>query len=204
MKNHKSTLILALIFILSLNISFAQTVDKKVENKIAELKRNSIDTLICYYNFCTAETLDIIVPDSCIVNESKYLFWVDHGIYYSQHFDNCNLYPVRKRDTSEFLEIALSRLDSIRNAEIKIVEHYNKDKNSKVTDSAEVLSVDHSYYTCFDFYIGNESFKKSINKFDLETKMLDEKTANDNFEANQKSILKRLKDLVEEETQSGL
>jgi hypothetical protein len=191
-------IIMTLIVTLTMYISYAQSVDLKIENKISELKQNSVDTIICYYENCVGEKS--YSYDSCEKRETKYLFWVKGGKYYKQLFDKCNSYPINEIKESTFLKTALSQVDRIEKSEIKPVAHYNKDKNGIIDKNKyDVVDVDHTCFTNFEFHIKLKTFQKSINHFDLETKMLDDRTPNDNYETNQNSILKTLKELIEKE-----
>jgi hypothetical protein len=54
------------------------------------------------------------------------------------------------------------------------------------------------------FLIISDTLKltKRINHYDLETKEIDDKTPNVNYDSNQKTILKLLKDLAEKEAKT--
>ena len=62
------------------------------------------------------------------------------------------------------------------------------------------MIVDHYSYTILKFIHKNDSFQKQIIDYQLETKMIDNKMPNQNYLYNQRTILKKVLDLVKKET----
>ncbi|MEP6612085.1 MAG: hypothetical protein ABJA76_09385, partial [Mucilaginibacter sp.] len=59
--------------------------------------------------------------------------------------------------------------------------------------------VDHSCHNIFEFYTNDKELKKDIDDFALETQYIDKKYVNLNYQSNKKSILIKLKGIVERE-----
>ena len=71
--------------------------------------------------------------------------------------------------------------------------------NSKGDEETVELEVDHFCETRFEIYTVNGKVTKNVNEFYLREKMINEKTPNDNYEINQKSILNKIFQLVKKE-----
>jgi hypothetical protein len=193
-----------LLFFGTFGFVFSQDVDNKIETKKQELSKNKVDTFIIYsVNCITGWRTYKPKKDSCYLMETKRLFWVKNGLFYKQKFTNCETYKEEKLETSNFLKVVLDNIDSIKNAEILPVEHYERDSLGVIDRNNTVISsiVDHSCITKFVFTINKTTFSKRIDQFHLDEKMVNEQYINDNYELNQKSILKTIKDLVELEKQ---
>lgn len=189
-----------LLFLGTFCLVFSQDVNSKIERRIKELRKNKVDTFVIYsVNCITGWRPHKIKKDSCYLVETKRLFWVKNGLFFLQKFTNCETCKEEKLETSNFLEAVLSNIDSIKNAEILPVEHYERDSLGVFdrSNSAGGVITDHTCITKFVFTINKISFSKYIDQFELNEKMVDENRANDNYELNQKSILKRIKDLAE-------
>jgi len=188
-----------LLFFGTISFVFSQDVDSKIERRIKELRKNKVDTFVIYSVNCIGSRPRKTNRDSCYLVQTKRLFWVKNGIFFIQKFTNCDTFKEEKLETSNFLKAVLSNFDSIKNAEILPVEHYERDSLGLIDRTKLVTSsiIDHSCITQFVFTINKTTFSKQINQYDLDEKMIDENRANDNYELNQKSILKRIKDLVE-------
>ena len=61
------------------------------------------------------------------------------------------------------------------------------------------MIVDHYSYTILKFIYKNDSFQKQLIDYQLETKMIDNKMPNQNYLYNQRTILKKILDLVKKE-----
>ncbi len=189
-----------LLFFGAFGFVFSQDVDNKIERRIRELRKNKVDTFVIYSVNCINGWRPLKTKkDSCYLLVTKRLFWVKNGLFFIQKFTNCETYKEEKIETSNFFEAVLSNIDSIKNAEILPVEHYERDSLGLVDRTKLVTSsiIDHSCITKFVFTINKTTFSKQINQYDLDEKKINETTTNDNYELNQKSILKRIKDLVE-------
>jgi len=189
--------ILTFFFIFNLlGSSFSQTFENYVEKRKQELKSNGIDTIIIYFkDYCHVDLSDEH-SQGCLENwydsYPKLIFWVKDGVFYKQKFDCNKTYCVEKLKHSRFLKTILKNINLIRESYIKPVEHSSYfGKTSRRTNETNI--------TKFDFTFGNTTFYKIINDYELETKWFDKKTKNNNYKINQKSILKRIKKLVEKE-----
>jgi hypothetical protein len=193
-----------LLFFGTIGFVFSQDVDNKIETKKQELSKNKVDTFITYFVNCIGWRQYRNMNDSCNFMVTKYLFWVKNGFFYKQKFTNCETYIEEKLETSNFLKVVLNNIDSIKNDEILPVENYERDSLGVIDRNNLVISsiIDHSCITKFVFTINKTTFSKRINQFDLDQKMVNEQCINDNYELNQKSILKTIKDLVELEKQN--
>lgn len=174
---------------------------KKINHRLYLLKSQGVDTMICYSFYCAYVAPKPLTPnDSCLSSETHYVFWTLYGKAYKQRFDECRNYPVLSVEHSDFINRIRDSLNFIRKGAILPVGHTEPSKDGK-TSQYTTMSVDHTCSTDFEFIIGGETFRKEFRDFDLNTRYMDDdKTPNDNYETNQKSILKRLKDLAEKET----
>ena len=75
----------------------------------------------------------------------------------------------------------------------------NEYLNSKGDKETIELEVDHFCETKFEIHSVNGKIKKIVNEFYLREKMIDEKTPNDNYKINQKSILNKIFQLAKKE-----
>lgn len=192
------TFVFVLIFVAPI---YAQELGKKIEKRKAELHNSEIDTLILYHVNCDNDIQSFTNNnDSCSIIQTYFLFWIKNGVYYKQEINNCSILQEEKINQSNFIKTVLNNISSIQKAEIKPIEHYVKDKKGNLeNDEIIILETNHTCTTIFEFNFSETHFTKSIRQFELETKMLDKKTTNDNYEYNQKSILTTIKNLVEKE-----
>lgn len=175
-------------------VSQESKVDKEVREKIEDLQKKKIDTLIVFNEDCIGcYGIQKVVNYNCIAEEPKYIFWIKDGATFKQKFDGCTNFEEMKMKNQDFFKIAQKNSSKIRTENIKPPEH-------KVTKNKVIaLIVDHYAYYDFEFYFGSKIFKKRIIDYYLTTKMIGKKEPNDNFNYNQKSILKRLLDMAKEE-----
>ncbi|WP_188617111.1 hypothetical protein [Cloacibacterium rupense] len=134
-----------------------------------------------------------MLKDKCNSNETQYLFWKKDLVSYQQKFDECIDYKAIKLENSKLVDLITTNYKQIKSEEIRPIE-YKKGKHT----IRQV--VDHYSYNILKFIYKDDSFQKQIIDYQLETKMIDNKTPNQNYLYNQKTILKKVLDLVKKET----
>jgi hypothetical protein len=123
----------------------------------------------------------------------KYLLWSNHGKHYIQRFDECKEYQ-SATISSLFFSLLKSHYYEIQKDKIKYPE-YRKRVNNKM--GTYYSYIDHSCHNIFEIHTSNGILKKDIDDYALETKYDEEKHLNRNFYSNRKSILNKLKKVVE-------
>ena len=192
----KTFIAIFLILILSSEIKskigIIHLTDKKINNKIQELRNNKVDTIVCYYINCIGSRLRL-ASDSCVAYDIKYLLWSDHGNHYIQRFDECKEY---QSATASLLSFGLLKwhYSEIQRGGIKYPE-YKIRVNGKL--GIYHSFIDHSCHNIFEIHTNNKIVKKDIDDYALETKYDEEKHLNRNFYLNKKSILNKLKLAIE-------
>lgn len=175
-------------------ITIGQCDNSQIENKIRSLKASGVDTVIYYNYMCAGIDYAPDFPNECTIHETKYIYWVFNCKTYVQKFDNCFKYNPIILDSSSFISTFFNNINIIKAESIKPVEHHFR-KTTMMTSGSN-----HGCSTNFRFSTSNEIIEKQIGDFELQTKMVNEKYKNDNYDYNQKTILKKLKDLAEIET----
>ncbi|MEO6980721.1 MAG: hypothetical protein ABI113_20170 [Mucilaginibacter sp.] len=190
-----------LVFVLVITYSFclAQTdsipvAEKKANEKIAQLRRERVKTILCYYVDCVGY-MHGFNPDSCTSFQPEYLFWTNNNLSFIQRFDECTDYkPMNIRPA--LYNLIKSNYKQIQKAKIEYPVYYG------IVDGKQVkltTMVDHSCHNIFEFYTNDKELKKDIDDFALETQYIDKKYVNLNYQSNKKSILIKLKGIVERE-----
>lgn len=194
-----ANVITTVLFLLATLLCNAQTnnglstLDSKINDRINELNRDKTDTIICYNVDCVG-FLHLSPPDSCLALDIKYLLWEGNGKHYIQRFDECKVHSVVELNKDVFA-LLYDNYSKIKTAKIKYPHFTIKEKGKLKT---YFLMVDHSCHHLFEIHIiGDYILKKDIDDFALETKYDGEKNLNSNFYSNQKSVLNKLKTIVE-------
>lgn len=187
--------LLKICFLILFQISFGQKskVDLKIDQKIDSLKENRVENLVVFSQNCVGCFPKIMLKDKCNSNETQYLFWKKDLVSYQQKFDECIDYKAIKLENSKLVDLITTNYKQIKSEEIRPIE-YKKGKHT----IRQV--VDHYSYNILEFIYKDDSFQKQIIDYQLETKMIDNKTPNQNYLYNQKTILKKVFDLVKKET----
>lgn len=186
---------LKICFLILFQIFFGQKskVDLKIDQKIDSLKENRVENLVVFSQNCVGCFPKIMLKDKCNSNETQYLFWKKDLVSYQQKFDECIDYKAIKLENSKLVDLITTNYKQIKSEEIKPIE-YKKGKHT----IRQV--VDHYSYNILKFIYKDDSFQKQIIDYQLETKMIDSKIPNQNYLYNQKTILKKVLDLVKKET----
>ncbi|MCR8561002.1 hypothetical protein KXD93_25315 [Mucilaginibacter sp. BJC16-A38] len=191
------------LIICSISISFCcaqdslyqSKTDKQVVDKIKELQEEKTGTIVCYYIYCIGNMLRPYAPDTCISSQIKYLLWLKGNVSLIQKFDECSIYSSVIIPPS-FLMLLKNNSKTIEKSKIKpfgITDIVNGKKKRST------MFIDHSCHYVFEIYDGRKLIKKEINDFDLEKKSDYDKHLNRNYYKNQKSILNKLRLLVEQD-----
>ncbi|RYG00550.1 MAG: hypothetical protein EOO07_35305 [Chitinophagaceae bacterium] len=171
-KNIKGFLI-ALILLFSCFTTKAQSVDRNIADKIIELKSSGIDTIVYYHIKCVGYKS----VDTCDRGVA-YLVWKKENESYIQAFDKCNTDKSQKINPGfmGFLteNVTKIRLDSVYYPQYETLENGKKHEFTTF--------IDHSCIYSFDIYAGKLFFKKTIDDYALETKYVNEKYLNKNFD----------------------
>jgi len=159
----------------------------KVKERIAQLRAQGADTIVCYYtdySNCAGATT-VYNADTCIAYQPKYLIWKTAGQSYIQRFDECNTYaegPV----SSTFISTLSQNYKKVQKATLKPVQYVQIIKKRKFyTD----VAVDYSCHTKLEVYTPSGVLVKDIDTFAADTKTYDGKNKNIYYKANQSSIL---------------
>jgi hypothetical protein len=171
------------------------TTDEKVFQKIHELKAKKIDTIVCYYTFCSGTQPRVGANDSCFANDIKYLLWYENNKCFIQRFDECYEHkPANVKST--FLDLVRHRYNAIQDEEIKYPQYNGTIKEKTISST---LLQDHNCNTIFEIHTRHRELRKDIDVFSLETRYFDNKHLNKNYWSNQQSILNKLKIIVEDD-----
>jgi hypothetical protein len=163
-------------------------------DKIQLLHDKKVDTIIYYHVECTGGMIRMRFRDSCVAYDIKYLLWIDSNKYFIQKFAECFEY--------EPSNISSSFFDLIRHNYLKIKS--SKIQNPRFTEIIkgkavnETSFIDHTCHNIFEMQIGNRNLTKKIDDYNLETKYVDGHF-NKNYYRNKKSILNKLKMMLEKE-----
>jgi hypothetical protein len=172
--------------------------DEKVNQKIHELKVKKIDTIVCYYTYCSGTEPRVGANDSCFANEIKYLFWYENNKCFIQRFDECSEHK-QANIKATFLNLIRRRYSIIQDEEIKYPQYNGTIKEKTISNT---LLQDHSCNIIFEIHTRHRVLRKDIDVFSLETRYFDNKHLNKNYSNNQQSILNKLKIIVEGDVSS--
>lgn len=167
--------------------------------KVSTLKKNNVDTIITYHNYFESNTNRIYKKGDTNYRTTDVLlvFWVKNGQFFKQRFDDCNDHQVQKLSQSPFIKLSCDSLNAIKINQVEPVTYNYKDENGNPVYT--VMTVSHSELTRFTFFFNKTEFAKNIDHFNLETEKSEDGHINENYQQNQKSILKRLIDIVTKE-----
>ncbi len=191
----KNILKIVVLFLSVIN-NYGQEKSLEYLNFKTELLRNKKVVIVEYSQFCNGE---MILPnkDGVICEKPYFLFWSKNGKYFKRKFSNCNTFNTQEMNNSEFIETVNENINEIKESEILPISH--EYLNSKGEKETVELEVDHFCETKFEIHSANGKIKKIVNEFYLRQKIIDEKTANDNYKINQKSILNKIFQLAKKE-----
>lgn len=170
---------------------------KKIVDKIHQLQAQKIDTIVCYYVECIGGIYPYY-PDSCVAHEKNYLIWMEKDKCFIQRFDECEDHEA-KLISPQFLTRIRKNFSKVKNQKLKMPQYTEMVKGKPVTYD---VTIDHSCISFFDIYIGEKVLEKKIDDFDLETKYIDSKHFNKNYYRNQRSLLNRLKTIIEKDVKN--
>jgi hypothetical protein len=187
-----------IILFLSIINNYGQEKSLEYLNLKTELLKNEKVFVVEYSQFCNGE---MILPnkDGIICERPYYLFWSKSGKYFKRKFSNCHKFNTVEMKNSEFIETVKENINEIKESEISPISH--EYLNSKGEKEIVELEVDHFCKTKFEIHSANGKITKNVNEFYLSEKKVDEKTPNDNYEINQKSILNKIFQLAKKETE---
>jgi hypothetical protein len=191
----KNILKFIILFLFVIN-NYGQEKDLEYLNFKKELLKNNKEIIIEYNQFCIGELI-LENKDGKICERPYYLFWSKNGKYFKRKFSDCNIFNTIELKNSEFIETVKENINEIKKSEILPISHAYI--NSKGKEETVQLEVDHYCRTKFEIHLANKKVTKNVNEFYLREKMIDEKTPNDNYEINQKSILNKIFQLAKKE-----
>lgn len=175
------------------------TTGKNVLARIEQLQNKKIDTIVCYHVFCNGGMPRVVLPDSCIADNIVYLIWSENNKSFLQRFDECKSHNAGLINP-HFIKLIRSNYVRIKKEKLKMPEYRIKVNGKFVTYSE---SVDHFCNTIFEIFTGKKILTKYLNHFDLDTKYDDDnKHHNINYVRNQKSLLNKLKKIIEYDVKS--
>ena len=190
-------LICLLNIVCEAQIDTSTTTGKKVIDRIHQLQEKKIDTIVCYYVKCNGGIYPYY-KDSCVAYDKHYLMWMEANKCYMQQFDECKNHEA-KLISPQFLKIVRQNFPLIKTEKLKTPEYTIMVKGKPITHFVER---DHSCITFFEIYTGKKILEKRIDVFDLDTKYIDDKHLNKNYYRNQKSLLNKLKTIIEKDVKS--
>ncbi|PJJ79797.1 hypothetical protein CLV57_2936 [Mucilaginibacter auburnensis] len=181
-----------------------------VNDKVKTLKQAGVDTIVTYHPYCVGCILiGISGPDTCFQNIRQYVIWKHKGEGYVQLFDECYKYQPQK-GADGFIAILSKNAALIVKEKILPVEI---EKKAKGKVEKFTILIDHSDHRDFIFYLNGKMVEKRIDLFELDSRWEDDnfwsknqpstpppgKAVNINYAKNQKTYLKKLVDLAEQE-----
>ena len=202
----KKLICVLLMSVITITASFAQI--RNIKKRIAELRESGVDTLVIYNSYCNGcyRPYDLTKRNICQSFDQQYLVWLKDGRNYVQLFDECYTYNILNNSLNEFVTFIKLYLSAIKSEEIKLVQ-YKTIYQGKETIAT--TAVDHSHLWVFDFYIGSETIRKTIDGYRLseyvdntlsEPKKLATtpiKELNINYTYNKNTYLNQMKDIIE-------
>jgi len=190
----------ALIFALLLSLRCLAQLDnsaitnQKIDDKIQALKKDKIDTILCYYIYCNGRPPRLMLKDSCIAYDIKYLVWCDRSRIFMERFDECKFYQVQLFYQNPFY-LPLSRYKRLSTEKI-LPREYRALVGNKMQLFGE--AIDHTCSGMFDFYLGNQFLHKELDLTDLDRLLDDDKHVNRNYIHNRKSIIESIREQMEQ------
>ena len=192
------------------DISAQTPLRQHVIDKIASLKSSGVDTIINYHPYCVGCVFMAVDTTKCNSYDREYLIWKKGGQGFVQLFDVCYQY-LPEHGAKSFIEILTKNLATIIKEDLKPVQ-FKEVINGKVQLLTSWL--DHSDHRDFVFYVAGKIIKKPVDKYYLDARWegdyfrsIDDKrttsppgkSININYASNQKTYLKKLIDLAEQE-----
>ena len=175
------------------NVLVAQEFLPDYNSKLDSLLNQKVELLVEYK--IDVGGIVVLEPGSdCSDPNPRYLFWQKDGVVHKQKFTHCQTYGEAHKEVvlenSELINAISNNLDLIERSEVLPV----------TSDRIEEVLITHDDYWTFTIHTKEEKFQKVISRFELETKYVKDEELNLNYKANQNSILKKVIDLAEEET----
>jgi hypothetical protein len=184
-------IIIILFFIITSFEIKAQAVGVKVKSYIDHLK---VDSVMIYNYICVGGYYD----DSCYREKPTYLFWINNGRSFVKRFDVCQDFKTIELSGENPLTFYIRNKKVIELEQIKEPTFIVAKRGKKKSDTLSIMTT-HSCHHDFNFYLGNEFYKKSADDFDLNTYESDG-MQNIYYTQNQNSIFNKLiievKDLI--------
>ncbi len=185
---------LLLSFRCSAQLDSLSVTNQKVNDKIRELKKDKIDTILCYYSHCDGRMFRPMFKDSCIAYDIKYLVWCNRGRIFMERFDECRSYQVQLFYQNPFYT-ALSRYNKLKTEKI-LPREFRALVGNKMQSFVEVT--DHTCSAMLDFYLGNIFLHKEIDLSDLDRLLDSDKHINKNYAHNRNTIVASVREQLEQ------
>jgi hypothetical protein len=160
-------------------------IDHKVSHTIDSLHKEGVDTIMIFAPGCGGR---IGTPDTCTWDLPKYITWVQKGQYFLKKVTICGQPQTALLTTDNPLSWYLAHQNEILQEEIK--EPISK----MINGTYLTTSVSHVNYYDFTMLIGDSTYEKHVNEYNLHLKSFDGKTKNINYYYNQHTRLKALLD----------
>jgi hypothetical protein len=153
-----------------------QVVQKKINSAIETLRNRNVDTFLVYSYWCNG---GLIPLDSCLSEDTQYLFWRQDKSNYLQRFDYCKDYVATKLDTTNPFTFFINNVKIIRAEEIKAPTSVEIKRTNKGIDTiVSNLTISHSCFHRYELYLKKKLTKKSVNTFYLEFVKFDDGKTN--------------------------
>lgn len=191
--------LIAIFLVCSLNIVCKADIDtttvagKKVAEKMRILRSEKVTVMVCYYLKCSVDEKPLIA-DSCAGDDVTYLIWSDKGKSFIERFAGCKTY-IAAPMSPVFLELIKKNYKVILKEKIWPPQFTHVEFNGRKLVYNEVAIG--SCHTIFEMHLGNTNEVAGFNNFEMDTKYDNNKYLNRNYYRNQKTILCRLKKIVE-------
>lgn len=176
-----------LIFLSFSNSYFAQEIQPTREQKIESLSNENVNLYFTYFESCVG----CKYPPNYI--QPQYLIWVKNGTAYLQKFASNNSKEIKISQSKKLIEI-LKKPEKLKSSNILPVKGYEKGSKNELE-----YFVSHFTIHNLQFHLKDSVFSKSITNYEIKTKSLEEGIPNVNYEANQKSVLNQILQIVLEE-----
>lgn len=186
--------VLYIILLTITSLGYSQNIYSESSEFVKNLLASNTDLVVEYKYHCNGAP----IIDNCKSESPIYILWTKNNKYYKRKFSKCNIHPIVEIKTSNFLTITQKHIDEINDSKILPVIHklpINADGYQEIIK----LEVSHSCGSTFIFTTKDQTIKKYVNNFELQTEMVDEDIPNDNYEHNQNSILNSLLKLIRKE-----
>jgi hypothetical protein len=189
--------IMSLLFLLAVRCSAQldsiSITNQKINSKIKELRAKKIDTILCYYIDCNGKPPRLMLTDTCLADDIKYLVWCDKGRFFMERFDECKIYDAVPFYQNPFYQL-LNYYDKLQTEKI-LPRAYTERKGNKSIVISEVT--DHTCFAMFEFYVGDKFLHKEIDLPDLD-RLLDDKHINKNYTHNRNTIIASIRKEMEQ------